>query len=271
MPSQFFHHEYSPGTALVDWVECFWIGATAGTERTPVSHRIIPDGCMDVIFDFSPDAKRRVSVIGTMTRPLVFETNKRVDLLGIRFLPGRLPRQVSVDASELTDARADIDGFKNPFSSELWERLAECENHRRVALLREALALSTGRRRPRVDPYVSHCVDRIQETGGRVPVSRMGMEKSTGLSARQLERKFARDLGVSIKTFARVVRFQRASEYAEACRGSVDWARLAGDFGYSDQPHLVREFRALSGLTPGDYIAGFRDVGFLQDEDAAMR
>jgi len=75
---------------------------------------------------------------------------------------------------------------------------------------------------------------------------------STGLSARQLERKFARNLGISPKTFARVVRFK--SVVAAAGRPDPpDWVRLAGDFGYADQPHLVREFKIFSGLTPVDY------------------
>jgi AraC-like DNA-binding protein len=49
---------------------------------------------------------------------------------------------------------------------------------------------------------------------------------------------------------------------------------LAGDFGFADQPHLVREFKAFSGLTPADYLKATngppRDVGFLQDTPAAL-
>jgi AraC-like DNA-binding protein len=33
-----------------------------------------------------------------------------------------------------------------------------------------------------------------------------------------------------------------------------DWVTLAGDFGFADQPHLAREFKAFSGLTPTDYL-----------------
>jgi AraC-like DNA-binding protein len=79
------------------------------------------------------------------------------------------------------------------------------------------------------------------------------MEKSTGLGVRRLERKSARHLGVSPKTFARIVRFNGVTD-AAAIPGPPDWVRLAGDFGFADQPHLVREFESLSGLTSADYM-----------------
>jgi AraC-like DNA-binding protein len=34
----------------------------------------------------------------------------------------------------------------------------------------------------------------------------------------------------------------------------VDWAAAAARHGYSDQPHLAQEFRALVGVTPTEYL-----------------
>jgi hypothetical protein len=38
-------------------------------------------------------------------------------------------------------------------------------------------------------------------------------------------------------------------------RQTVDWARVAADAGFHDQPHLVREFRAFAGLSPTQTLA----------------
>jgi AraC-like DNA-binding protein len=39
---------------------------------------------------------------------------------------------------------------------------------------------------------------------------------------------------------------------ADALPDAPRWARLAVAAGYYDQPHLIREFRSLAGLTPGE-------------------
>jgi AraC-like DNA-binding protein len=44
-------------------------------------------------------------------------------------------------------------------------------------------------------------------------------------------------------------------------------ASLAHRCGYADEPHLVREFRSLTGLTPAALLAE-RRVGFVQVADA---
>ncbi|MEU4688083.1 AraC family transcriptional regulator [Actinoplanes sp. NPDC023714] len=68
-----------------------------------------------------------------------------------------------------------------------------------------------------------------------------------GVSRRRLERDFRRDVGLTPGTVARTTRFQRAVRMLAAGEAP---ARVAIDAGYADQPHLCREIRARSGLTP---------------------
>jgi transcriptional regulator GlxA family with amidase domain len=75
-----------------------------------------------------------------------------------------------------------------------------------------------------------------------------------GLGERQLERLFDERVGHGPKAFARVVRLRRAT--AAITFGPIaSWARFAIACGYADQAHLVREFRALTGLTPRQFAA----------------
>jgi AraC-like DNA-binding protein len=248
--SQPTYREFPPGQFLAASIECFWTSTVRTAPRISLFHRVLPDGCMDLLFDFMTVGSRRASIIGTMTRPLTITTTGPVDLLGVRFRPGGLSAFLTFDAAELTNARGDLTSFWGHLAEEIWHRLGEATPTARVWLLQEMLN-ARAKERIQTDPFVHHCVTRIEAAHGDLRIGEL--EKSTGLSTRQLERKFARHLGISPKTFSRVVRFKSVASLA-AKSEPPDWVTLAGDFGYSDQPHLVREFKAFSGLTPVDYL-----------------
>lgn len=137
------------------------------------------------------------------------------------------------------------------FAGETWHRLGEATAANRIWLLQEVLGMRANGR-IQADPFVHHCVTRIEAVRGGLRIG--DLEKSTGLSTRQLERRFARHLGIFPKTISRVIRFRGVA--AAAHPDPPDWVTLAGDFGFADQPHLVREFKTFSGLTPTDYLSG---------------
>lgn len=65
---------------------------------------------------------------------------------------------------------------------------------------------------------------------------------------------FVREVGTTPKSFVRIRRFQSALAGMRR-RGRFDWCALAAAAGYSDQAHLIRDFKAFTGLTPAAYAA----------------
>jgi len=65
---------------------------------------------------------------------------------------------------------------------------------------------------------------------------------------------FREQVGLTPKLYCRVLRFQGVVNAASSQR-EVDWAEVALDGGYCDQSHMAHEFRAFSGLTPGEWLA----------------
>jgi AraC-like DNA-binding protein len=206
---------------------------------------------MDLLFDFKAVGTRLASVIGTMTRPITVTTTGAVDLLGVRFRPGGLPSFVDLDAAELTDADADLANFWTGAADEIWHRMAEATPADRLGILRKALACLANQK-TQADPFIRHSVGKLEAARGGLRID--DLQKSTGLSTRQLERKFRRHVGISPKAFARVVRFKGAAAAALANPETPDWVALAGEFGFADQAHLVREFKTFSDLTPTFYM-----------------
>jgi AraC-like DNA-binding protein len=96
-------------------------------------------------------------------------------------------------------------------------------------------------------PAVSHCLRRLPTVSGVDELVR-----ETGYSHRHLAALFRRAVGMPPKRYGRVRRFQATLQRA-AADPTLSWAEIAIRGGYCDQAHLVREFRALGGMTPGQY------------------
>lgn len=78
------------------------------------------------------------------------------------------------------------------------------------------------------------------------------LAREVGGSVRGLQRLFAEHVGVGPKWVIRRYRLHEATERM-AAGGRIDWAALAADLGYADQPHFVRDFTAMFGETPTRY------------------
>jgi transcriptional regulator GlxA family with amidase domain len=92
---------------------------------------------------------------------------------------------------------------------------------------------------------LDRAVTLIGHAAGNVSVSRIAA--SVGLGERQLERRFLERVGMGPKRLARIVRFERAWQLLRRGGSQTEVAALAG---YSDEPHLLRDFRAFAGVAP---------------------
>jgi AraC-like DNA-binding protein len=94
----------------------------------------------------------------------------------------------------------------------------------------------------------------LAASAGRVRVGALARE--IGWSRKHLAQCFSIEVGAGPKTVGRILRFAgaRRSIDARIRAGPMDWADLAADWGYADQAHLIREFRAMAGVTPAEYV-----------------
>lgn len=83
------------------------------------------------------------------------------------------------------------------------------------------------------------------------PVTNADMARAAGMSPRAFERGFQREYGLPPQQYLKRLRIQTA------CRLLVDTRESIADIGlrcgFADQSHLTREFRRVTGLTPGSY------------------
>ena len=249
--------EHAPPPDLAPYVNCFWTSLTVETDasRPRTEHRVLPDGCVDIVIGFRDGTEVTNAVgVGSMTRPLVI-TGDRVRLyIGVRFSPGSAFAAFGIPAAELTDDNVEYARLARDAESDLDALSAESTNddrlHAVVRLIQRRLA-----GRPVVPASVRAAVRRVATTHGNLRVAHLASE--IGITRQQLARQFATHVGVTPKTFARVMRAQTALARADAARAAypriVDWSGIAYELGYYDQPHFIDDFKALTGVTPSTW------------------
>jgi AraC-like DNA-binding protein len=93
----------------------------------------------------------------------------------------------------------------------------------------------------------------VEYVEGDSEVQRVGQVcEKFAISERSLQRLTARRIGLGPKW---LIQRRRLHEAAERLRGPEppDLARVAVELGYSDQAHFTRDFRTVTGLTPGEF------------------
>jgi AraC-like DNA-binding protein len=236
--------EHAPCAALRGHVACYW---TLIGDAAP-GHRVLPDGCMDLLFDLSGASGASAALIGTMSEAIVTSATSRERLLGVRFRPGEAFAFVGVPGGEVTDQIIPLGHALGRLAETLSDELMTApDTASRVAALDRQLTALRARARP-PDPRVRRAIACILDSPARARVG--WLAGHLGVGERQLERTFVERVGLGPKAFARVVRLQALVARIADVGVNVPWAALAADVGYADQAHMIRDVKRLSGVTP---------------------
>jgi AraC-like DNA-binding protein len=244
-------------------------------ERCRVSvERSLPDAAIDLHFNLGPIGRqlfdhskpralspRAAWVTGPHAQPIDIEKEvAHCDMVGVRLLPGVAHQLFGVAASELRDALVDLDLLWGRSAvEELRERLHVEENPRaRLAIAERVIADRLSKSADAGDVVVARELCRSVSAMQHGSVS--AAAAAHGLSHRRVIDLFEMHAGLKPKEFHRVTRLRRVLDQAHAA-GVRSWTQIAHTCGYYDQAHLVNEFRSLTGITPGEYLASRSSVG----------
>jgi AraC-like DNA-binding protein len=178
-----------------------------------------------------------------------------VSVAGARLAPGVAHAILGVPAQELRDRQIR--------AGDLWGRPARwmeaalagaADESERLAVLERVVRHRLAVAGTEIDPVARLVAHRLAESS--VPAGVLAAE--AGLSPRQLRRRCQAAFGYSPSVLARVLRLQRFLRLASGpdCRGPL--SGLAAAAGYSDQAHLARDCRQLTGFSASRLRAAVR-------------
>jgi len=206
------YSEAAPHPALSKYVDAYW--TATGSSQTLTVERILPDGCVDIIFNVGNDCytdngdvlmkNDRTYLVGTMTRFKETEMDMGTRLFGIRFKPGAFLAFFNyAPLCEVANRTVELDA-------------RFCFNTNILIKSRfEFLDKLLFKNLKNPNQYLLDQIQTIQRSKGQLKIEELASVHCT--TARQLERNFKHYLGITPKEFVNLVRYQ----HVKADRKSV--------------------------------------------------
>lgn len=247
------HRRVLPSAGVAAFVEHFWMVRWDLRDQPSFVAETLPHPCVHIVFESGGHGRIGGVHRGRFTR--VLEGDGRV--FGIKFRPGGFHPYWRRPLSELVDRSLPLHEIFGEAGQGLASAILACEDDEGRMSIAEDFLQS---RLPAPDGNVlliDQLVARIVADRELTQVDHL--VALSGLNKRALQRLFNQYIGISPKWMIQRYRLHEALERLDRDL-APDWAEFALALGYFDQAHFIKDFKAMIGRTPAQYVAKNRDV-----------
>ena len=254
--------EYPVANTLQPYVETYWHGTFNLDRQALFVQQVMPNGFIELIFHLSHrhcfllqqsawSQSPPYTLIGLFTTPYAVQFDDRVSAFGIRFKPEGIYNLFGIPAAEFSASYLDMALVLGHDFRAFSRQLVDQENPDGMTLLADRF-LSARLQTNNINYYyLNRAAELIRQTDGHIR-----MDELVGhvyISSRQLEREFRVKIGITPKQYMRIARMNALNRHLIR-PGKKDLTRLTYAGGFSDQSHLVREFKQFAGLPPSKFL-----------------
>lgn len=250
-----------PRKELRSFVRYYW------TLKSDESFKVLtfPIGCPQIIFHrgnplFIPElgtSQSWVTISGQVNFPAHIQSDGETEMIVVVFYPHTIGMFIDTPPSAFYNLEISGYDIRNREFNEMSSRIFESQSDEKcVNIIEDWLA-------SRIKPSLN--IKRIGvsvKTLFKSPATPIkDLADAVCLSKRQFERVFNETIGMNPKEYSRVVRFQKSLWFMQ--HGEDNYAGIAADCGYADQSHFIKEFKEMSGHTPGaicNYCTPYSDL-----------
>lgn len=254
------YQEFPPSMHLADKIRCYWILEQKYFPTNLVPEPILPDGCPEIIFNLASPCYRcypdkvelqpQTMIIGQMKHYVLIQPAKSLEIFGVRFHPTGFYDFIKQPLCDLTEKIADADSVLGKLGKEIEQRINEASTTlERISIFESYYEKQTSRSKHH-PTLLKRVIQTISESGGQTQIEQIA--QNVNINIKQLERIFNREIGLTPKSFSRIIRLQRILRHLNETPVK-DWADLAYSFGYFDQAHFIKDFKNFSGTSPNSF------------------
>lgn len=243
MASSLEYNLIKPDNSLSDFVYCFSSLQNLSDFSGGI---IIPNGKIDLLFCKTAPNDFRVVLMGLETKPKPMPKINIECFFAISFNPLAIEYVFHESIAGFVDSGKEL---PNDFWGFGIDDLNDFEAFSTKATQKIESLLPA-----KIDERKSKLFKLIFETDGETSISELSEKASW--SPRQINRYFNQQLGIPLKTYCSILRFQASLHH-------IKDGKLSPQLNFTDQSHFIKEIKKLSGVSPKELFKNQNDR-FLQ-------
>ncbi|HLP89597.1 MAG TPA: helix-turn-helix domain-containing protein [Nostocaceae cyanobacterium] len=259
-----------PHPLLIPYIGCYWILRTTNVSRVR-RELILPDGYTELILNYGTsyswhDQERQVEreiktvhIVGERDFSVMVDLNAGLNQVGVKIKPMGLFILLHQPLNLLANQILKPDELSISVLSELYEQIYEADSDQSRIELLNKFFLQRLLTADLPDFIITKALQTILQQQGNIRID--ALVDKFDVHYKTLERKFKTYVGLSPKTFARIVRFKNTYKKFHAL--AHDDSSFFLDLGYYDQNHFIKDFKYFLHTTPSAY---YRHQRSLSDE-----
>ena len=243
------YEELAPSLEFDPLISRFWAFAASDSDPSHFDHVVMPDGaCNLTVVAPWPGAALLVSLSGPNEIAMKVPIYRGAQYRGMRIQPGALRALLGLNVASMRGQNVALDAILPELAVALRASLNPWpDSLAGFMVVVEVLLTDRVVSADKIDREVQHLVLQLIASDGDMPMTTM--LKASGLSERQMRRRFVAEVGLTPKVFSRLRRVRRAC--ADLFRQqNAGVASISYDHGFADQAHFSREMRAMFGMSP---------------------
>ena len=227
--------------------------------------RFLPDGNVYVVIDLTDYPKfiydnntlkeiqscRNIWFSGIRNNYITIPSGRDSEMFIINFHKGKAYPFVEMPMNELTDYVVDGELVMSNEILNMRETLLALSSPKQKFIYAEQYLSRAFARKLQLNPFIDYSVNLILQSPQQLSITYLS--EKVGFSQKHFIKIFKEHVGVTPKTFLRIIRFQKALREIEANR-TAKWTSIAHESGYYDQAHFINDFKEFSGFTPYQFL-----------------
>lgn len=226
--------------------------------------RFLPNGDTEILIDFHDtpqfiydntslkeiQACNRVWASGLRTEPITIPAGNKSEMMVISFKKGMAAPFFSFPLNEIVNSVVDADLVWGTDFALLREQLLATEEIDVRFRIVEDFLIREFRSQFAINPCVAYAIGEMTERPDAISIAKMNAK--IGYSQKHFTEMFRRQVGVTPKSYLKIMRFQKAVRAIDIAE-NIDWGQVSLECGFYDQSHFINDFKHFAGFTPEQY------------------